>query len=145
MGTLHLYNVAWTSMQRRDVASTFMRRCINAMCPLRQVDKTPENLRVTCTLCFTKFIPKLLKISFSSICLDQQKFLTESKKIENEKITTFFFIFTEFAFSEVTSSVFFLSSLLSDCQCLHRSRSIYIAIHYDKKVTWDDSQRLKCL
>ena len=32
--TWRLYNVASTSMQRHDVASTFRRRCINVMCPL---------------------------------------------------------------------------------------------------------------
>ena len=32
--TLRLYNVASTSMQRHDVASTLRRRCINVMCPL---------------------------------------------------------------------------------------------------------------
>ena len=30
----HSYNVASTSMQRHDVASTFKRRCINVICPL---------------------------------------------------------------------------------------------------------------
>ena len=32
--TWGLYNVASTSMQRHDVASTLIRRCINVMCPL---------------------------------------------------------------------------------------------------------------
>ena len=32
--TWRLYNVASTSMQRHDVASTLRRRCINVMCPL---------------------------------------------------------------------------------------------------------------
>ena len=33
-GTWRLYNVASISMQRRDVASTLRRRCINVMCSL---------------------------------------------------------------------------------------------------------------
>ena len=31
-GTKHLYNVAWTSMQRHDVALTLRWRSINALC-----------------------------------------------------------------------------------------------------------------
>ena len=33
-GTWRLYNVASTSMQSQDVASTLRRRCMNVMCPL---------------------------------------------------------------------------------------------------------------
>ena len=35
-GTSCLYSVASTSMQRHDVASTLIQRCINVMCPLRR-------------------------------------------------------------------------------------------------------------
>ena len=36
-GTWRSYNVASTSMQRHDVASTLRQRCINVMCPLGRI------------------------------------------------------------------------------------------------------------
>ena len=37
LGTWQLYNVSSTSMQRHDVASTLMRCCLNAACPLSPI------------------------------------------------------------------------------------------------------------
>ena len=45
VGTLHLYNVASTSMQRHDVAWTLMRRCLSVMSLLGQIMKIPIYLR----------------------------------------------------------------------------------------------------
>ena len=41
-GTWREYNVASTSMQRHDVASTWGRRCINVMCPLVGIKIKPQ-------------------------------------------------------------------------------------------------------
>ena len=45
-GTWRKYNVASTSMQRHDVASTLRRRYIYVMCPLGSVRCTPEPAQV---------------------------------------------------------------------------------------------------
>ena len=42
--TRRLHNVASTSMQRHDVASTLRWRCINVMCPLGRVKKGSAEL-----------------------------------------------------------------------------------------------------
>ena len=38
-GTWRLYNVAPTSMQRHDIASTLRRRCLNVACPMGKKKK----------------------------------------------------------------------------------------------------------